>query len=184
MPPVPSGTASCIACARKRTSGSASSKRSALGGDERGVFAQAVAGEVRRHRAAALAPRAPAGHAGDEHQRLRVHGLVQRSAGPSLAMRPEVDAGDRVRLAEGLLDDGQVGEALHHADATGSPGPGKTMASVMSHSVLEEHGAPGEAAAHALQQHEVAGLARARRARRRRARAAPRRRRCWRGGRR
>ena len=27
MPPVPSGTASCIACARKRTSGSASSKR-------------------------------------------------------------------------------------------------------------------------------------------------------------
>ena len=67
-------------------------QRERAGGDQRGVFAEAVAGEQRRLRAAARLPRAPRGDAGGEQRGLREFGLVELVFRALLRERPQVDA--------------------------------------------------------------------------------------------
>ena len=57
MAPLPCGTASCIACARNRTSGTASRNAMRPGRHQRGVLAEAVPGHHRGHRAARVPAR-------------------------------------------------------------------------------------------------------------------------------
>jgi hypothetical protein len=78
MPPCPTGTASCMAWARKRTSGTASLNVDHAGGHQGRIFTQAVAGHHRRHRAAGGDPGTVGGHTGGQHDRLGVGGQVQR----------------------------------------------------------------------------------------------------------
>ena len=101
--------------ARKRTSGSASSKRSASAATS-ALYSPRLWFRHQAGSARCVPPRAPAGHARDEHHGLRVHGLVERFRWTVANHRPQIGAEDRVRLEEGLLDDGRVGEARHHAD--------------------------------------------------------------------
>ena len=54
MPPCPTGTASCIACARKRTSGTASLNAITPAATSAGVFTEAVARDERRRGAAGV----------------------------------------------------------------------------------------------------------------------------------
>ena len=87
----PAGTASCIACARKRTSGNASAKRERAGRDQRRVLAEAVPGDDRPAAPARLlrARRETATPA------VSIAGCVftvwlSASSGPSVDQRPQV----------------------------------------------------------------------------------------------
>ncbi len=103
----------------------ASCKRQRAGGDQRGVFAQAVAGQHAPACAPPLRlPRAPHRHAGGQQRRLGVFGAVEHALPGRPATAP---TGRRRRRREAsskaVADAGmQLGEFGQHADATASPG--------------------------------------------------------------
>ena len=72
--PMPAGTASCIRRPRSRTRRAPSRQRQRAGGDQRGVLAQAMAGQRRRCGTAAAQPGAPHGDASGQQRRLGVFG--------------------------------------------------------------------------------------------------------------
>ena len=114
--PAPTGTASCIAWARKRTSGSASAKSSAPAATSARVLAERMAGDDGRRVVRLVQPGAIAGDAGGEHHRLGVGGEVELIL-RTLADQPgDVDAergrGLRERLAHGRV----IAPCVEHAD--------------------------------------------------------------------
>ena len=114
--PAPTGTASCIAWARKRTSGNASAKLQRAGGDQRGVLAERVAGDE--------VGRGPSRRARRDSRRLpavSITGwvLVVRSSwsfGPSRISRADVDAERGRGLVERLAHRGMIAPGVEHAD--------------------------------------------------------------------
>ncbi len=120
MPPCPTGTASCIDCARKRTSGTASANGDHAGGDQRRVFAQAVAGNDGRHRAAGRDPGAVHGHGSGQHDRLGIGGEVEvffRTVGDQAL---QIEAEGIGSFLHGLVDNRVAGETVQHADCLGA----------------------------------------------------------------
>jgi hypothetical protein len=81
MAPVPTGTASCMACARRRTSGAAWASVSTPAGHQRGIFTQRMARPPRRAPRRSGHPDAVGRHAGHQHHRLGVGGQRQRLLG-------------------------------------------------------------------------------------------------------
>src|SRR6266851_272905 len=159
MPPVPSGTASCIAWARKRTSGSASSKRNACA-------AMSALYSPRLWPASQPGIGPPLSRHARQHATpaTSMTGCVftvwfNASAGPSVTIvhrsTPRIALASRnVRSTMGRSEK----PAIMPTDW--EPCPGNTIASefTRSMSVTQQHRAPGEAAADALEQHVVAGL--------------------------
>ena len=86
-----------------------------LGRHQRRILAEAVTREIRGQLAALLAPRAPARHSCHQHERLRVHGLVERLRRALAHHLRVIDAHDVARLRERALHAGDALEALHHA---------------------------------------------------------------------
>ena len=110
--PRPAGTASCIACARKRTSGTASANASAPAATSAVYSPRLWPATTRRLRAARRLPCAPHRDAGRQHHRLRVRRQVERVGRTFVDQRPQI-------LAERL---GRLGERLaHDRDASAKP---------------------------------------------------------------
>src|SRR5450631_495861 len=153
IPPVPSGTASCIAWARKRTNVSASSKRIEFAATS-----------------ALYSPRLwPASHDGIDPERscharqqatpaTSITGCVlmvwlSASAGPSRTIVQR--STPRIAFASrNVFSTRGMSEKPCIMPTDWEPWPGKTIASDMG-SIPQEHGAPREAAPDALQQDEV-----------------------------
>ena len=123
--PTPAGTASCIACARKRTSGSASAKRERA---RRRPAQRIRRGCGRRDsaasRAACRSPRAIR----RRRPRSSITGCVltvwlSASAGPSVDERPQVLAERGGRFGEGLAHDRQCRRSRSSCRPTASPVP-------------------------------------------------------------
>ncbi len=83
-------------------------------GDQRRVFAQAVAGEQRGRAATRGAPGAIHRDARREHDRLRVDGQIERVVA-GLDQRPEVLPERRGGLGERVAHDRKAAVAAHHA---------------------------------------------------------------------
>ena len=110
------------------------------GGDQRGVFAQAVAGEQRRRRATDLLPYAPAGHARREQRRLGEFGTVEGVFLAFARQCPQVDAGARGRFGERVADDRMGGRQLgEHAGKLRSL-PGKDEGERSGHGLAVNNG--------------------------------------------
>ena len=115
--PVPTGTASCIAWARKRTSGSASAKLQRAGGDERRVLAERMAGDDVGRRAASR----PARRDSTATPATSITGwvLVVRSScsfGPSWISRPTSTPSAAEASSSVWRDRGMVAPGVEHAD--------------------------------------------------------------------
>ncbi len=116
MAPVPTGTASCMACARKRTSGAACASVSTPEATSAEYSPSEWPATTDGRRAAFGAPGAVGGHTRDQHHRLGIGGQAQRFLG-ALPDQP------RQVLAQGIggflqrLGHGRViAPGIEHAD--------------------------------------------------------------------
>ena len=91
-------------------------QRQRTGGDQRGVFAQAVPGQHGRLRAMGGLPGTPDADAGGQQRRLRVFGAVEHFLRTTLRQRPQVDTGAIGGFREGRADlRVQLGQFGEHA---------------------------------------------------------------------
>ena len=172
--PRPRGTASCIACARKRTSGTASRNASAPAATSAVYSPRLWPATIDRHRPARRLPRAPHRDAGGQHHRLRVDREVE-SASRSVSTRAPTGparAPPTLRRTSRARPDAR--RSPSSCRPTASPVREIRMrsssCSSSAHSV-RQHRAPREPAADAEQHHVMARARCGRRAPRRRARA-------------
>ncbi|MCY1417247.1 hypothetical protein D3C76_829880 [compost metagenome] len=94
-----------------------SGERQAAGSHQRGVLAQAMAGDERRSGAALALPQTPQGDGGGKNGRLGLVGLVQALFRAFLHQRPEVIAQGIGSFAEGFAHDGVLSALVgEHAD--------------------------------------------------------------------
>jgi len=77
-------------------------QRQRAGCDQRGVFAQTVAGQARGDGAALLLPQAPHRDARRQQGRLGVFGAAQHFFRPALGERPQIGAGTVGSFIEGV----------------------------------------------------------------------------------
>ncbi len=168
MAPAPTGTASCMAWARKRTSGSGVGQRQRAGGDQRACTRPA------NGRPPPPAPRRPrrarrgSGDAGHQHHRLGVGGQLQRLLGAVAGSARPMSSPSASDASASACRAPPGGRPRRRAcRRTASPGRERRMQTVSScrrkrvqsggrDSEVEQHRAPGEAAADAFQHHGVA----------------------------
>ncbi len=114
--PTPDGTACCMASARNRTSGSASWKASAPEATSAVYSPRLCPASTDGISAAGSTPRPPDGDAGRQHDRLRVHRLVELGVSAVGYQLPQILAEHVGRLVEGAVHVGMAVEPGHHAD--------------------------------------------------------------------
>jgi hypothetical protein len=91
-------------------------KRERAGSNQGRVFAQAVPCQHLRHRASRFLPGAPDRDSRGQHQRLRIHRLIEFGLGAVGDERPQVLPEHLRRLVEGGADRRMCVEARHHSD--------------------------------------------------------------------
>ena len=84
--------------------------------DQRGVLAQAVAGDDVGPRAAERAPRAVRCVSRGHHRRLCVYGLIQRFRRAFIEQFDEIGTEHLLRLGKRFMHFGKPGVTVHHAD--------------------------------------------------------------------
>jgi hypothetical protein len=109
-----------MACARKRTSGTAAENGKRTGNNQRRIFAQTMTRDNRRFQPGFLFPHTINRVRGRQHDGLRVRGETQffdRTVGNQLA---QILAERIGCLLHGFAHHGVVGECIEHADRLGT----------------------------------------------------------------
>ncbi len=113
--PVPTGTASCMACARKRTSGAACASVNTPDATSAEYSPSECPATARRQRAAFSTPDAPRSYARHQHHRLGVGGQRERLFGAILDQRADVLAQRVGSLPKRRQNGRMVAPGVEHA---------------------------------------------------------------------